>query len=75
MTAEVKTTLGNVAKISIDMARYKGKTKDAFIAAERPFWRKGQPGVPEAKLDEVLSDFWDKTYGKEPKKSEEPKEK
>ncbi len=76
VTIEVKTAMGNTAKIAVDIAKYKGASKEAFMSAELPFWRKGQPGVPEKRLIEVLGNLWDKTYGRPanvlPKKQNPP---
>ncbi len=69
-TVEVKTAKGNIARITVDMAKYKGKGKDALIRAEKGFWTCAYSGVSEEKVVDALGKLWDLTY---PEKAESRK--
>lgn len=66
-TIEVKTARGNIARISVDMSRHKGKSKDAFIAAEKGIWIRAYSGVSEERVKEALGKLWDASF---PEKAE-----
>lgn len=71
-TIEVKTVKGNIARISVEMAKYKGKGRDAFIRAEKDHWNRAYSGVSEEKIVEALGKLWDTTYpGKAEAKTDE----
>lgn len=59
---QLKTTKGNIAKIPVDIDRFRSKRKDAFISEYLDRYDKALSGVSREKIESALGELWELTY-------------